>query len=59
LAQRCLGSGFFFKRDDAALSDPAACWRTIAFDLAQCNSVIAKKMIQNMKGRKEGRSKEG
>jgi len=47
-----LGSSFFFKRDDIALSDRAACWRTIAFDLAQCDSVIAKRIVENIKGRK-------
>jgi hypothetical protein len=30
-----LGSFFFFKRGDANMGDPAALWRTIAYDLAQ------------------------
>jgi hypothetical protein len=47
-----LGSSFFCKRDDIALSDPASCWRTIAFDLAQCDAVIAKRIMENIKGRK-------
>ena len=47
-----LGSYFFCKRDDIALSDPASCWRTIAFDLAQYDPVIAKRMIENIKRKK-------
>jgi Cdc6-like AAA superfamily ATPase len=47
-----LGSNFFCKRDDIALSDPAACWRTIAFDLAQRDPLIAKRVVENIKGRK-------
>ena len=42
-----LGSAFFCKRSDAALSDPTAFWRTVAFDLAQRNAVIAEKVIEN------------
>src|ERR1700729_2522609 len=34
-----LGSSFFCKRDDIALSEPAACWRTIAFYLARYDTV--------------------
>src|SRR5882762_5117261 len=37
-----LGSGFFFKRDDISLRDPAACWHMVASDLAGCDSIIAK-----------------
>ena len=47
-----LGSSFFYKRGDIAQGDPAACWRTIAFDLAQCDRVIAKTVVENIKGRK-------
>ncbi|KIM75703.1 hypothetical protein PILCRDRAFT_33594, partial [Piloderma croceum F 1598] len=47
-----LGSSFFYKRGDIARGDPAACWRTIAFDLAQCDRVIAKTVVENIKGRK-------
>jgi len=47
-----LGSGFFFKRDDSSMSDPAACWRTVAFDLAGCDSIIAKRLVENIDGRK-------
>jgi len=47
-----LGSSFFFKRGDIALSDPAALWRTVAFDVAQKDSFFAEKLIENLK---EGR----
>ena|ERR1700722_9712419 len=30
-----LGASFFFKRGDATLGDPTACWRTVAYDLAK------------------------
>lgn len=43
-----LGSEFFFKRGDAALNDPATIWRTIAFDLAQRDAVIANRVIENL-----------
>jgi hypothetical protein len=33
-ASRRLGSSFFFQRDTAVLTTPAALWRTVAFDLA-------------------------
>jgi hypothetical protein len=34
LSERCrLGSHFFFRRGDVALSDPAVLWRTMAYDL--------------------------
>jgi len=46
------GSSFFFKRDDAVLGDPASCWRTIAFHLARCDSIIAQAVVENVKGRK-------
>jgi hypothetical protein len=38
--QRRLGSFFFFKRGDANLNDPAALWRTVAYDLAQSHPCI-------------------
>src|ERR1700722_8069438 len=47
-----LGSSFFFKRGDIALSDPAALWRTVAFDLAQKDSFFAERLVENLK---EGR----
>jgi len=43
-----LGSHFFFKRDDVTLSDPAALWRTVAFDVAQTDSVFAKRLLGNL-----------
>ena len=43
-----LGSSFFFKRGDIALSDPAALWRTVAFDLAQRDSFFAGRLIENL-----------
>lgn len=47
-----LGSSFFCKRDDAALSDPAAFWRTVAYDLAQYDSVIADRLVKNLRERR-------
>jgi hypothetical protein len=47
-----LGSSFFFKRGDVALSDPAAVWRTVAFDLAQVNTDFMKRLMSNLKERK-------
>jgi hypothetical protein len=47
-----LGSSFFFKRGDVALSDPAAVWRTVAFDLAQVDPVFAERLVANLKERK-------
>jgi ABC-type transport system involved in cytochrome bd biosynthesis fused ATPase/permease subunit len=47
-----LGSSFFFKRGDIALSDPAAVWRTVAFDLAQVDPVFAERLVANLKERK-------
>ena len=47
-----LGSSFFFKRADVALSNPAAVWRTVAFDLAQTDTVIAEKLTDNLNARK-------
>ena len=39
-------SCFFFKRGDVNLSDPAAVWRTVAFNLAQCDIKFAKNLVQ-------------
>ena len=47
-----LGSGFFCKRDDVVLGDPATCWRTIASNLARCDPIIAKRMAENIRGRR-------
>jgi hypothetical protein len=47
-----LGSSFFCKRDDATLGDPATCWRTIAYDLARCDPVSAKRVAENIASRK-------
>jgi hypothetical protein len=47
-----LGSSFFFKRGDVALSDPAAVWRTVAFDLAQVDPIFAERLVANLKERK-------
>src|SRR3984957_10049608 len=43
-----VGSSFFFKRGDIALSDPAALWRTVAFDLARRDSFFAERLIENL-----------
>jgi len=47
-----LCSSFFFKRGDIALSDPAALWRTVAFDLAQKDSFFAETLIETLKERR-------
>jgi hypothetical protein len=47
-----LGSSFFFKRGDIALGDPAALWRTVAFNLAQKDSFFAERLIENLKERR-------
>ena len=47
-----LGSSIFFKRGDIALSDPAALWRTVAFDLAQKDSFFAERLIETLKERR-------
>jgi hypothetical protein len=44
-----LGSEFFCKRGDVALSNPATLWPTIAFDLAQKNTVVADRIVENLK----------
>src|SRR3984957_11986164 len=43
-----LGSSFFFKRGDIALSDPVALWRPVAFDLARKDSFFAERLIENL-----------
>src|ERR1700722_3397545 len=43
-----VGSSFFFKRGDIALSDPAALWRTVAFDLARKDSFFSERLIENL-----------
>jgi hypothetical protein len=47
-----LGSYFPCKRGDPALSDPAAVWRTIAFDLARRDSAIARRLVMNLEAGK-------
>jgi len=49
--RRRLGSSFFFKRGDIMLSDPAAVWRTIAYDLAQHSTTFADNLVEILKGR--------
>jgi hypothetical protein len=36
-----LGSSFFFKRGDVILSNPASLWRTVAYDLAEFDTVFS------------------
>jgi hypothetical protein len=47
-----LGASMFFKRDDATLSDPGAVWRTIAFDLAESDPVVARRLVTNLQEKK-------
>lgn len=47
-----LGSYFFCKRGDIVLGDPAVIWRTVASDLAQYDSAIADRLVENLQGRK-------
>ena len=47
-----LGASFFFKRGDAALSDPGVVWRTVAFDLAESDPAVARRVVANLKGKK-------
>src|ERR1700722_12405606 len=49
-----LGSSFFFKRGDIALSDPVALWRTVAFDLTRKDSFFAERLIENLNGGRGG-----
>jgi hypothetical protein len=50
---RChrLGSSFFFRKGDITLSDPAALWRTVAYDLAKCDPIFAKNLVQVLEQR--------
>ncbi|EGN92372.1 hypothetical protein SERLA73DRAFT_191223, partial [Serpula lacrymans var. lacrymans S7.3] len=48
-ADRRLGGSFTFRRGDTVLSDPAALWRTVAFDLARFNTDIASAVITALK----------
>ena len=41
-----LGSSFFFKRNDALLSDPTVLWRTVASDLAQFDPVLKRSLVR-------------
>jgi NACHT domain len=43
-----LGSYFFFKRGDANLGNPAALWRTVAYDLAQFRPTIKPSLIKSL-----------
>ncbi|KIM74988.1 hypothetical protein PILCRDRAFT_79445 [Piloderma croceum F 1598] len=53
LTERCqLGSHFFFKRGDVALSDPASVWRTVASDLAQFDLSFANNLVQVLEAQK-------
>jgi NACHT domain len=51
-ARRRLGSNFFFRRGDVALSDPAALWRTVAYDLTTRDPDYASAVVEVLK---EGR----
>jgi hypothetical protein len=44
-----LVSSFFCRRDHTVLCDPAAIWRTVAYDFAQLDSVFAGRLIRNLK----------
>jgi hypothetical protein len=46
-----LGSSFAFKRGDAALGDPTALWRTVAYDLARHNDTFARKVVEVLERR--------
>ena len=48
-AEGRLGSAFFFKRENATLSDPTTIWRTIAFDLARRDTHFAYRVIENLR----------
>ena len=41
-----LASSFFFERNDARLSDPAAVWRTVASDLARFDSDLRASLVE-------------
>jgi DNA polymerase III delta prime subunit len=42
-------SSFFFQRDDVNLTNPAAVWRTVAYDLAQGGGKFADNLVQFLK----------
>jgi hypothetical protein len=44
-----LVSSFFCRQNHTVLCDPAAIWRSVAYDFAQLDSVFAWRLIQNMK----------
>jgi hypothetical protein len=44
-----LVSSFFCRQNHTVLCDPAAIWRTVAYDFAQSDSVFAGRLIQNLK----------
>ena len=46
-----LGSCFFFKRGDLILGDPAAVWRTVAYDLARFDPVFTTNLVEVLKGK--------
>ncbi|EGN92374.1 hypothetical protein SERLA73DRAFT_117440 [Serpula lacrymans var. lacrymans S7.3] len=48
-ADRRLGGSFTFRRGDTVLSDPAALWRTVAFDLARFDPDVASAVITALK----------
>lgn len=48
--ERRLGASFFFKHDDAALSDPASVWSTVAFHLAHFHPAVAYSLVNDIKG---------
>ena len=47
-----LGSSFFFRRGDVALSGPAALWRTVASDLSQYDTSIMASLISELQAKR-------
>ena len=45
-----LAASFFFKHGNAALSDPASVWPTVAFDLARFHPAVAYSLVNDIKG---------
>src|SRR5882762_1865557 len=43
------GASFFFDRSDSSFSDPAALWRTVAFELARERPSMAQRLIKNIR----------
>jgi hypothetical protein len=43
------GASFFFDRGDSSFSDPAALWRTVAFELARGRPPMAQRLIKNIR----------